>query len=204
MKKTSCVILVSAFILAFSTTSQAAPHDITVFVDGRSGPWNVNINPSFSYNQDMLRPMAVGSTFYGFGSNFSAGNMLEINYVSGLASPGLGIWADANGVNWHFPLPNPGDYIPGPNNLEQVVGTFADSYGVIVGTPFTIGNHATVVIPAGATQLLMGFNDNGNYDNAGGVYMNVALIPEPETYAMLLVGLGLVGFMARRRKETAV
>ena len=25
-------------------------------------------------------------------------------------------------------------------------------------------------------------------------------IPEPETYAMLLAGLGLVGFMARRRK----
>jgi hypothetical protein len=25
-------------------------------------------------------------------------------------------------------------------------------------------------------------------------------VPEPETYAMLLAGLGLVGFMARRRK----
>lgn len=29
----------------------------------------------------------------------------------------------------------------------------------------------------------------------------VAQIPEPETYAMMLAGLGLVGFMARRRKE---
>jgi len=29
-------------------------------------------------------------------------------------------------------------------------------------------------------------------------------IPEPETYAMLLAGLGLLGFMARRRKESAV
>lgn len=29
-------------------------------------------------------------------------------------------------------------------------------------------------------------------------------IPEPETYAMLLAGLGLLGFMARRRKETEV
>ena len=27
-----------------------------------------------------------------------------------------------------------------------------------------------------------------------------ALIPEPETYAMLLAGLGLLGFIARRRK----
>ena len=29
-------------------------------------------------------------------------------------------------------------------------------------------------------------------------------VPEPETYVMLLAGLGLVGFMARRRKELAV
>ncbi|MBX9926090.1 MAG: FxDxF family PEP-CTERM protein [Hyphomicrobiaceae bacterium] len=35
-------------------------------------------------------------------------------------------------------------------------------------------------------------------------YVNVAAIPEPETYAMLLAGLGLIGFMARRRKESAV
>ena len=29
-------------------------------------------------------------------------------------------------------------------------------------------------------------------------------VPEPETYVMLLAGLGLLGFMARRRKESAV
>lgn len=30
---------------------------------------------------------------------------------------------------------------------------------------------------------------------------HVSAVPEPETYAMLLAGLGLVGFMARRRKQ---
>ena len=34
-----------------------------------------------------------------------------------------------------------------------------------------------------------------------GVIDTVSPIPEPETYATLLVGLGLVGFMARRRKQ---
>jgi hypothetical protein len=29
----------------------------------------------------------------------------------------------------------------------------------------------------------------------------LAPVPEPETYAMLLAGLGAVGFMARRRKS---
>ena len=30
------------------------------------------------------------------------------------------------------------------------------------------------------------------------------LVPEPETYAMLMAGLGLLGFMSRRRKESIV
>ncbi|MEP6879187.1 MAG: DUF1566 domain-containing protein [Nitrosospira sp.] len=40
------------------------------------------------------------------------------------------------------------------------------------------------------------------YDkNEGRFAMAVASIPEPETYAMLLAGLSLVGFIARRRKQ---
>lgn len=31
----------------------------------------------------------------------------------------------------------------------------------------------------------------------------ISVVPEPSTYAMLLAGLGLLGFMARRRKESA-
>ena len=34
--------------------------------------------------------------------------------------------------------------------------------------------------------------------------VSVTAVPEPETYAMLLAGLGLLGFMARRRKVSAV
>jgi len=33
------------------------------------------------------------------------------------------------------------------------------------------------------------------------VYANVTVVPEPETYALLLAGLGAVGFVARRRKH---
>jgi hypothetical protein len=30
---------------------------------------------------------------------------------------------------------------------------------------------------------------------------SVVAVPEPETYAMMLMGLGLLGFVARRRKQ---
>lgn len=41
-------------------------------------------------------------------------------------------------------------------------------------------------------------------DNYVGITNLTTAVPEPETYAMLLAGLGLLGFMAHRRKETAV
>jgi hypothetical protein len=34
----------------------------------------------------------------------------------------------------------------------------------------------------------------------GGAVMMAAPVPEPETYGMMLGGLGLLGFLARRRK----
>ena len=37
-------------------------------------------------------------------------------------------------------------------------------------------------------------------DGANALHIGVAPIPEPETYALLLAGLGMVGFMARRRR----
>jgi secreted PhoX family phosphatase len=37
-------------------------------------------------------------------------------------------------------------------------------------------------------------------DSGNDVLVQISPVPEPETYAMMLAGLGLVGFMARRRK----
>ncbi len=36
---------------------------------------------------------------------------------------------------------------------------------------------------------------------SGGMDWNVSAVPEPETYAMLLAGLGILGFAARRKQQ---
>jgi len=109
------------------------------------------------------------------------------------------------------------------NNTEQVTG-----WTFIIGNTATHatlwnGNASTdlnslldaAAIGAGwELTMAWGINDNGwivgdAYNNLTGQYHGFLLsdattpvspVPEPETYAMLLAGLGLIGFMARRRE----
>jgi len=56
----------------------------------------------------------------------------------------------------------------------------------------------------GLYDVVLGFNDgmqvDGDFDDLI-VGLKVAAVPEPETYTLLLAGLGVIGFMARRRQR---
>ena len=45
------------------------------------------------------------------------------------------------------------------------------------------------------------FNSFGKWDFEQNITVNTAPVPEPEIYAMMMAGLGLMGFVARRRKS---
>lgn len=89
-------------------------------------------------------------------------------------------------------------------------GTFINA-GVDVGPQASATGTATYGIfnadatgPTGPTwnymQLVSKFTLTGK-DSASLVgYASITPVPEPETYAMLLAGLGMMGFMVRRRK----
>jgi hypothetical protein len=59
----------------------------------------------------------------------------------------------------------------------------------------------------GRFDYLLGSNDNyggvADHDDfvVGARFANVAPVPEPRIYAMMMAGLGLIGFSVRRRKR---
>ena len=128
------------------------------------------------------------------GIAFIAGDSIHVQYLSGLVTPGandLTSWpyVDANGET-SVPAPDnsnnpsfglcPSYYMPSstyPIYYEELVGTFTDSSGTIVGTPFAIGDSATLVVPAGATQLELGVNDRGYYNDGGSLSIEVSGSP---------------------------
>jgi len=69
----------------------------------------------------------------------------------------------------------------------------------LVGTGFYYLDIAGPITQLNIATTFPGATKGGGLSNAG-IYSTTP-VPEPETYALLLAGLGIVGFMARRRKS---
>lgn len=87
-------------------------------------------------------------------------------------------------------------------NVNVNFGSAVDNLTVNSSDGFS--NHTLLFTPS-TTGIYSLIFQNAGGDNVGALLDNVSVsaVPEPETYAMLLAGLGLLGFMAGRRKESA-
>jgi len=76
---------------------------------------------------------------------------------------------------------------------------------ITVNSNTVSGNEGNGVVQFTGTFSLLNWSNTPEFFYAFTVGLNgpVGAVPEPETYAMLLAGLGLLGFMARRRKLKA-
>jgi hypothetical protein len=181
-----------------SALSGGAATAAVVSVAGNAGPWNDTLNPGFGYGSDEGAPTAV---------SVLGGYKYTIAYVSGLwstnVSPPFG-YVDANG-NVGLTMDgfgSPAGFISDTQTLQQLVGTFATAGGVIVGTPFAIGNGPlTLSAPLGAALLLLGANDDRYGDNAGSIQVSVtAETPLPAALPLFASALAAAGFVGWRKK----
>lgn len=104
------------------------------------------------------------------------------------------------------------------NDLGQIIGwsQLAGDSPLVGGKPFVTGANGSamtnldslVTLTAGAyISRVERINNFGQIIAAGSdghAYLLTTAVPEPETYAMMLAGLGLLGFAVQRRKPTKV
>jgi hypothetical protein len=85
--------------------------------------------------------------------------------------------------------------------LSAPFGSLVGEWGNTLGSYFVIGTNYSGV--AADSTLNLYYFDSNNSDNTGSILadVSVAAVPEPETYAMLLAGLSLIGFSTRKRKN---
>ena len=100
-------------------------------------------------------------------------------------------------------------YMPRPN-VSAASNQINYSFGSSTGNISTVSNlqktweQVTFNFTATSALTQLSFAAGGNADTLGGFIDNVSVmqaVPEPESYAMLLAGLGLMGTIARRRKS---
>lgn len=114
------------------------------------------------------------------------------------------------------------DFSPIPDqNISFVINQDVTINGITHSIPFNfdalittsfdrLNLHPSEVVAFGDVNFRLLGATTGNLDifdlgdNNFNVKAIVTAVPEPETYAMLLAGLGLIGFMAWRRKAAAV
>lgn len=162
----------------------------------------------YSFNYSMLDGTAVTGTFNGSpngnlvtglnhisvyvnGVNMTRGSPLEAYSYNNLAIPGPIVWEHNAVVSFDARL----------NNF-----IFADSDAYNVSRYFAITPLNRLSTIADSTDLLLINSFHRDRDPAGIAArwsLSVSAVPEPETYGMLLAGLGLVGFAARRRAKQA-
>ena len=116
-----------------------------------------------------------------FGSNFDPNTMLKIwELGDSQESAQVSLWGN-NGGNVQF--------------------TF--TRGVSNVTSFDLSSYATALADIGGTSFTkVGIGGLGQLGASKGFDLDavsISPVPEPEAYAMLMAGLGLIGFMVRRR-----
>jgi hypothetical protein len=105
-----------------------------------------------------------------------------------------------------------------PAAIDFSGGLNFNSLSPLVGQMFFIGNGKTgdtnagdfggtvqqFVVPTGATRLYLGTSDGfGWYNNSGQFLVEIpSAVPEPGTYALMGLGLALVGLSARARRRS--
>jgi hypothetical protein len=169
-----------------------------------------------SYPADQLNWVPPASSGWTVGSN----GTVDIHGAGGIYDfiPGNGSYVDLDGTSMSSGLlSHEVDLIGGTTyvlsfdlagnqrgsseTVNVSFGSTAAAYSFSSADPFS--RFTLNFTPSSDGSYSFSYQNAGG-DNFGALLDNVSVsaVPEPETYAMLLAGLGFVGFMARRKRRS--
>lgn len=210
-------ICIAVLIAAFGGSAYAAPLSSesdtaltgAALVDFESGPSGNWISQSFgsSLTVTALNTVAAPAASFSVDSDYSGsyntrGRLHITNHGSefqslrfdfGGTASAFGFLFGASDSSWELTAYNSGGTALESMTIPAVYASNAGDYFGLKGL-------------AGAAYAILTQNHDGIYSTGGVDYVfvdnfRVAAVPEPETYAMLLAGLGLMASVARRRKQ---
>lgn len=202
--------MISASALAGSISTG----DFSAWEFNSTGTATVTLESSGGSPAERLNITTVsGSIVYGTAikSDFSTTNLLSgesytlgLDVLSGPGAYGAGqaiqLLVEQNGAIYGTFLGTTGvhsDWSPSTFSGTFSEGSFSRLLGTGSATPDFSGNTLTRFGFAGGNEgsgTLTQYYDNFSLTSAA-----IAPVPEPETYALMLAGLGLLGFAAKRR-----
>ncbi|PLY40069.1 PEP-CTERM sorting domain-containing protein [Janthinobacterium sp. ROICE36] len=206
-------IMSAAVLLLAASAAQA---DITVFTSqsaylaavGNTGVDTFDDLPIDNLGGPLNR--SAGSYAY----TASSVGVSPILYGAGTGSDN---WLSTNDRNDNVLFSNFSSAVRGVGGFffgSNFVGEYADSQSVTLTARNALGEMLTYELTLPTQASFIGFLSSGAFSDlsvstAGqvGIWptinnLTVSAVPEPATYGMLLGGLGLLGFMARRRRTS--
>lgn len=182
---------------------------------GNAGAETIYLGFNYDFSMfagPVVATLTMQSVEGGFGADASAGNPFTVSAHGVNADPLASITDDTNpagSISW---LDFYNSNILAANSAAITTVECTDcavtfDVSALVNSWITGSNTIQTIALTGkndtsGNDILHGFlnNDNGGVLQ-GATYLTVTAVPEPETYAMLLAGLGLTGWMVRRRKR---
>jgi hypothetical protein len=219
----------SAPVSLYFSGELTSVYDQSNFLDGVTVGGTFNGELRFDPNNISYQDASGDEQIYGYpGANYNwytSGNFLKVYVGSKVfetdsTSPNLNI-AISNGTSESAPASQ--DNIVINSFIGQPYNFNGDSYYAIGWQFDTFENRRKDTIStAGLDEILNlnllnwgqnGFGISGSVANPESPYLDlgnsyylqgrvtsISLVPEPETYGMMLMGIGMLGFMARRQR----
>lgn len=190
--------------LAIAITALApclAQASTTIFADNfNSNPYGLNTVPS-GWNVAGGTVDVVGTGGFGYLCNTGGLMCVDLDGSTGNAGVLSRDFSLTAGTTYTSFFDIAGSQRGGSENLQIIFGSANLSLNPLASnSPWTQYSLTFTPVVTGTYSLV--FNNAGG-DNMGAMLDNVSVqaVPEPETYALLLAGLGLMGAVARRRRQ---